>query len=115
LYALETDYPVYDSDDLSQREYSEQIESIENIVDSYLSDDTPSEYAKNIFSWLWDNDQESIINEDHSYCDDLGVFCAAIALGYIDISDPDDLVIPSYIMRDIDRYIVSAFNRSNQF
>jgi hypothetical protein len=115
LYALEDNYPVYNSDDLNRREYSQQIESIESVVKSYLADNVPSDYAQVIFSWLWDNDQESIVTEDHAYCTDIGAFCAAIALGYIDISDPDDLVVPSYVMRDIDRFIVSAFTSSKRF
>lgn len=111
LYDLENKYPVFDSDDLDQREYDQQISSIESIVGSYV-DNAPDDFAREIFSYLWDNDQDSVISEDHAYCDDLGVYNAAIQLGYIDISDTDDLIIPEYLMRDIDRWIVSAFNKT---
>lgn len=115
LYSLETRYCVYDSDDLQTREYEQQIESIEYIIGGYLADNAPNNYAQLIFSWLWDNDQESIITEDKAYCDDLGVFCAAIALGFIDDSDPDDIPVPSYILREFDQWVSNSFNRSKRF
>lgn len=117
LYALENRYPVYDSDDLNDREYAEQISSIESTLCNHLHADVPDNYAIQVFSWLWDNDQESIITEDHAYVSDSGSFLAALTLGYLDYdpTDPDDIPIPNYVLREFDQWVTSAFNRPNRF
>lgn len=111
LYALESDYPVFDSDDLSKREYDQQLGSIENTLRGDLIDSVPDDYAQRVFSWLWDNDQDSIITEDTAYCSDLGVYTAAYALGFIEDNDPDEIPIPFYVLRSFDYWVESAFNR----
>jgi hypothetical protein len=54
--ALE-DYPVLSDDDYSQREYDATIENI-------CSEGCDEEEAKQVFSWLWDNDQRQLDSED---------------------------------------------------
>lgn len=61
------DYPCLDEEDYSRREYEATIENIKSEFGSEISDKAPENWAKQVYSWLSDFDQEAVDN-----CDDQG-------------------------------------------
>lgn len=56
-----SDYPVLDDFDLSQREHDETIENIRSEGWSLVDEDVaPDDWSSAVFSWLWENNQESL-------------------------------------------------------
>lgn len=63
-------YPVLDDSDYSQREYDAQIEAIENEAPWAGDHERPEDWANQVWSYLWDNDQSSSLFErDEPYID----------------------------------------------
>lgn len=56
--SLTEHYPVYDEEDFSRREYEETIDNI--MSEGSIDEDT----AKEVFSWLWGNDQQQLYAYD---------------------------------------------------
>lgn len=61
--ALE-EYPVLDETDYCQREYDATIENIKSEFGNKMSDEAPEDWAEQVFSWLFDYDQEAVENRD---------------------------------------------------
>ena len=57
--ALE-DYPLLDDQDHSQMEYDETIENISDEGGRLVKSEAPEDWAKQVFSWLWANDQRAV-------------------------------------------------------
>lgn len=56
-----SDYPVLSDEDLAQREHEETLENIESEGSSIVDDDlAPEDWPRQVFSWLWDNNQEAL-------------------------------------------------------
>ena len=78
-----SDYPVLDDEDLSSQEYEATLENIESAGGGG--------YAKEIFSWLWDNKQNAFGEHDNEtggqWVDEKAIAEARKALG---VDDEDD-------------------------
>lgn len=101
------DYPIADSDDLSQRESEAEgeanNESIKDFarcgridgISIWTIDQLPEDYVDRVWSWLWENDHDAIerkgfgyVDESSAgYLDELPLFAAFFALGYVDLND----------------------------
>ena len=75
---LRENYPVFDDSDYSNRGYKATLEAIyENSPSElYWKTREPDEWEKDVFSWLWDNNQEELENRD-----DQGAYPATEAIG----------------------------------
>lgn len=60
------DYPVADEMDYSNREYEAKLESIRYNFPSDLEviGELPEDWESEVFSWLWDNDQKALDDND---------------------------------------------------
>jgi hypothetical protein len=58
------DYPVLDENDYSEREYKATLSNIRNEGQSLVKDDAPENWAAEVFSWLWENNQSAVENID---------------------------------------------------
>jgi hypothetical protein len=58
------DYPLLDDSDYSQREYDAALESIEQEGGRLVKEGAPEDWAKQVFSYLWEKDQSSLENHD---------------------------------------------------
>lgn len=94
MEASMADYPLLDEEAHSEMEYEGQMEAIKYAMPNWdsLADVDTDEVAEQVFSWLWDNDQESLgtyyAGED--YVDEEGLKKALIALGYKPDDDDDN-------------------------
>lgn len=89
------DYPVLDEEDYSRREYEATCENIQE-VGHYVGRDfeLPDGWVSAVFTWLWDNDQRELENNDDrgGYPSEASLKRAFRALGYVNTEDeePDD-------------------------
>lgn len=60
IIAALSDYPVLDDEDVSRREFEATIDSIESNGSGVIADVVPSDWSKQVFDWLWDNNQEAL-------------------------------------------------------
>ena len=81
--------PVLDDEDVNRRETEAYLEAIDyegssHIDDSILFDPEKSDtWQQDVFSWLWDNNQEALqFNGDEPYISEEDVVAAIQALGY---------------------------------
>ena len=72
------DYPCLDENDYSARQYEETLARIE---DCCPSNDWPEDYTKQLFGWLWDNDQMALEDQGERLTREQ-VITAAKALGW---------------------------------
>ncbi len=88
--ALEN-YPLLDEEDWSRREYEDTLENIVSAVsswgwrkDEFDAEKLPKDYASQMFSWFWENDQEAVESRDDGggYPSDEQVKACLIALGW---------------------------------
>jgi hypothetical protein len=79
------DYPVLDDSDYSEREYDAAVEAICNNGSQFVRDDAPDDWDKQVYSWLWDNDQEALKNVDDQgpYPSEEQIKSAVKALGFL--------------------------------
>lgn len=86
LRAQLEDYPVLDEEDFSRREYESAIESITQVGGRFRADDAPEDWAEQVFSWLWENNQGELENRDGTgaYPSDDAVKTALNSLGMLD-------------------------------
>jgi len=54
------DYPVLDDEEVSRREYEETIDNIDQEGWGSVREDAPEDWAKQVFSWLWENNQTAL-------------------------------------------------------
>jgi len=84
LAARLADYPVLDEEDFSRREYEATLENL--LSEGFDSDcfAPPEEWAGEVFSWLWDNNQSAVENRDGNggYASKEEIGAALDALGY---------------------------------
>lgn len=85
------EYPILDDSDHSQREYDAAIENISFIASGFVSSDISAvkdgpDWCDEVFSWLWDNEQEEVQNHDDegAYPSEDSCKRALKALGYLD-------------------------------
>lgn len=80
------DYPVADEEDVSRREYEATIENIESEGRRMLRDDVPKDWAEQVFSWFWDNDQAAVESHDGGggYPNDAQLREALADLGFLE-------------------------------
>jgi hypothetical protein len=80
------DYPAADESDLSDREYEATIENIKS--EGGLDEQT----AKDVFSWLWDNDQMALEDVDGQggYPSRKQIDSALKALGVLESEEDED-------------------------
>lgn len=85
------DYPALDEEDWSKREYEATVENIEEAGRRFLNDQAPEDWAKQAFSWLWDNIQREIdaVDGGGGYPSEEGMKQCLKALGWLD-PDYDD-------------------------
>jgi hypothetical protein len=79
------DYPVLDDMDYGNREYDATIENITTEGRRLARDFTvPDDWAAQVYSWLWDNDQREVENRDDQggYASEDAIKRAFIALGF---------------------------------
>lgn len=81
-----SDYPVADTNDLSKREYDAACERIKEVGYRHVRDGAPDTWVEEVFSWLWDNNQEALENiDEHGPCPTVeDVRDALRDLGYTD-------------------------------
>ena len=90
IYDALSDYPVFDEGDFGQLETETTIENIEQYWrKSKLIDDPPDDWASQMFSWFWENDESAVENCDGQggYPSDEQFERAASALGFWDTSE----------------------------
>ncbi len=58
------DYPCLDEADHSRREYEATIENIKEVGKRFLIDNPPEDWAAEVFSYFWDNDQQEVEARD---------------------------------------------------
>jgi hypothetical protein len=58
------DYPLADEELYSQMETEATIENIEWVGGKFLKEDYPDDWASQVYSWLWDNNQQAVDNID---------------------------------------------------
>lgn len=93
IYNALEDYPILDERDFSRMEYEDTIENIENhYCRGKLHDDVPEDWASQMFSWFWDNDQAAVEPCDGGggYPDDKQFEACARDLGFWDTSEDED-------------------------
>lgn len=85
------DYPSLDDSRLSELEYEAGIQAIEQIGEIWLADDAPEDWAGQVWSWLWDNDQGELESRDDQgpYPSNEAVYAALNALGLVATDDDD--------------------------
>lgn len=59
-----SEYPVADDDDFSRREYEATIENIKSEGGRITSRDLPEDWAGQVFTWLWRNEQSEVESRD---------------------------------------------------
>lgn len=64
LQARLDDYPLLDETDHSNREYESTIENIESEAHGLVKANAPDDWAPQVFSWLWDNNQGAVESRD---------------------------------------------------
>jgi hypothetical protein len=57
-------YPVLDEDDYSSMQYEASLSNIEDTGRRYVKEGTPDSWPQAVFSWLWDNSQETLEDSD---------------------------------------------------
>jgi hypothetical protein len=57
-------YPALDEDDYSSMQYEASIANIEDTGRRYVKEGTPDSWPQAVFSWLWDNSQETLEDSD---------------------------------------------------
>jgi hypothetical protein len=57
-------YPVLDESDYSEREYEATLANIKSEGQSLVKDISPENWASQVFSWLWENNQSAVENTD---------------------------------------------------
>ncbi|HUU88864.1 MAG TPA: hypothetical protein VMX17_14085 [Candidatus Glassbacteria bacterium] len=55
-----SDYPVLDEEDFSKREYEATLENISSVGGRFTKDDVSEDWAEQLFSWFWENDQSAV-------------------------------------------------------
>ena len=58
------DYPVLDDEDYSRREYEATLKNIEQVGGRFVKTGSPEDWAEQVFSWLWNHDQNELENRD---------------------------------------------------
>jgi len=86
MQAALADYPVLDSEDYSRREYEATLENIEQAGRRFVRPDAPESWPSDVYSWLSDNDQGAIENQDDQggYPNDDEIKEALEALGLLE-------------------------------
>lgn len=64
LHSAMEDYPVLDEEDYSKREYDATIENIKWEGRDLVRNRVPKDWAEQVFSWLFDNNQEAVESQD---------------------------------------------------
>lgn len=85
------DYPILDDEDVSQREYDETLDNIRAEAPS-VSEDAPDDWEKQVFGWLWDNNQDALEHRTEnggSWVSEEDIEAALSALGWLE--EDDDL------------------------
>jgi hypothetical protein len=79
------DYPVLDEEHYSEIEYQATLDNIENEGSRLFEGDAPECWASEVFSWLWDNNQGAVEDEDDhgGYPNEEEIKEALVALGMI--------------------------------
>jgi hypothetical protein len=93
LFDAMEEYPILDDEDHSRMEYEATLENIqEHYRRGGLKDDAPDDWASQMFSWFWDNDQSAVENCDGQggYPDDAQFEKCARDLGFWDTSEDED-------------------------
>jgi len=86
LQASLEDYPLLDEEDHSRREYEATLENIGTEGREFVMEPAPEDWDKQVFSWLWDNEQDEVSSvDDRGGCpSEEAVKKALAALGLID-------------------------------
>lgn len=87
------EYPILDEEDFSQMEYDDTLENIENhYLRTKFHDDVPEDWASQMFSWFWDNDQSAVEPCDGGggYPDNKQFEVCARELGFWDTSEDEE-------------------------
>ena len=85
---VEEQYPVLDDEDYSRRQYEAGLENISYV--GSVAYEAPDDWPAQVFSWLWDNDQEALDyrDEEDGYApSEDAVNRAIIYLGFFDKED----------------------------
>lgn len=84
-------YAVLDETDYSRREYEATIENIHSEGDGG-DYELPDDWAKKVFSWLWDNNQRAVYNVDDQggYPSREQIRAACKGLGYPYLGDEEE-------------------------
>lgn len=87
-------YPVLDESDYSEREYNDTLSNIEQEARGILDDyeELPQNWASEVYSWLWDNDQSAVHPRDGfgGYPDRNQIRAAFDGLGWQRIEEPEE-------------------------
>lgn len=95
LYELMTrllEYPVLDEEDHSRLEYEATLCNIREVAHPFLKDGAPDDWDKEVFSWLWNNDQRAIDPQDGGggYPNDESMKAALAALKLLEETGNED-------------------------
>lgn len=93
LFDSMEEYPILDDEDHSRMEYEATMENIENHYGrGKLHDNVPEDWALQMFSWFWNNDQGAVENCDGQggYPSDEQFETCARDLEFWDTSEDED-------------------------
>ena len=91
--------PILDEDDVNKRKREEQLRCIrengkvdEDLACSACSSKS-GKWEKDVWEWLWDNDQQAFESDDNGWVDEGSINKALMHLGWLDVED--------FLLRDV--------------